>query len=47
MLRWRFEIELPIVKQSKFELATDLGWVRHIQKEGNSAVPMGPTPIFR
>ena len=45
---WRhFEVELPIVKQREFELAADLGWVRHIQKELNSAVPMGPTSIFR
>ena len=45
---WRhFEIELPIVKQGEFELAADLGWVRHIQEELNSAVPMVPTPIFR
>ena len=40
MLRWRFEIELPIGKQGEFELAADLGWVRHIQEELNSAVPM-------
>jgi len=44
---WYFEIELPIIKQSKFELAADLGWVRHVEEEVNSAVPMGPTPIFR
>jgi hypothetical protein len=47
MLSGRFEVELPIVKQGEFELAADLGWVRHIQEELNSAVPMGPTPIFR
>jgi hypothetical protein len=39
--------QLPIVKQGEFELAADLGWVRHIQEELNSAVPMGPTSIFR
>jgi len=45
---WRyFEIELPIIKQGKFELAADLGCVRQIQEELSSAVPMGPTPILR
>ena len=45
---WRhFEIELPIIKQGEFELAADLGCVRQIQEELSSAVPMGPTPIFR
>ena len=47
MLKWAFEIELSIVKQGEFELAADLGWVRHIQEESNSAVPMAPTPMFR
>jgi hypothetical protein len=28
-------------------LAADLGCVRQIQEELSSAVPMGPTPIFR
>jgi hypothetical protein len=45
---WRhFEIELPIVKQGEFELAADLRCVRQIQEELSSAIPMGPTPIFR
>jgi hypothetical protein len=47
MLKWAFEIELSIVKQGEFELAADLGWVRHIQDELSSTVPMGPTPVFR
>ena len=34
-----FKVQLPIVKQRKFELPADLGRVRHIQKELNSAVP--------
>ena len=42
-----FEIELPIIKQDEFELAADRGCVRQIQEELSSAVPMGPTPIFR
>ena len=37
------EVELSIVKQREFELTANLGGVRHIQKELNSAVPMGPT----
>ena len=47
MLKWAFEIELSIVKQGEFELAADLGRVRHIQDELSSTVPMGPTPVFR
>jgi hypothetical protein len=45
--RRRFEIELPIVEQGELELSANLGCVRQIQEELSSAVPMGPTPIFR
>ena len=50
MLRWAFEIELPIVKQDEFELAADLGWVRHIQEEFEQCGPNGSdadVPVMR
>ena len=35
------------VEQGELELSANLGCVRQIQEELSSAVPMGPTPIFR